>query len=157
MSTVIALILVVGTGAVSWFLYEYDNELTIDVPWKFTDGVDYTFPLYTTIAANDYIVVVRNKAAFSERYSSVPADKIFGPFQNDTKLSNGGERIVLQLPEPFEAAILRFDYDDAWYPTTDGGGYSLVIGDATAHRATWDDAESWQASTSIGGSPGQIP
>ncbi|UCG48828.1 MAG: hypothetical protein JSU94_03420, partial [Phycisphaerales bacterium] len=59
-------------------------------------------------------------------------------------LSNGGEQIVLRLPAPLDPAILRFEYNDAWYPTTDGGGQSMVIRDAYAHPATWDRPESWR-------------
>jgi len=62
-----------------------------------------------------------------------------------------GEDIVLTLAWPLEAAIMRFEYDDVWYSTTDGDGPSLEIRDAAAHPAMWDEAESWQAATA---SPG---
>jgi hypothetical protein len=35
-------------------------------------------------------------------------------------------------------AIHDFEYDDAWYPTTDGGGFSLVIRDVNADSSVWD-------------------
>ena len=60
-------------------------------------------------------------------------------------LSNGGEEIVLQLPQPLEAAILRFEYSDAWHPATDGDGKSLTIAEPLAHPATWSEPESWRA------------
>ena len=59
----------------------------------------------------------------------------------------------MQLAWPLEAAILRFEYNDGWYPTTDGRGDSLEIRDATAHPATWDRPESWQAATASPGGP----
>jgi hypothetical protein len=62
------------------------------------------------------------------------------PSELGFKLSADGEMIGL-----FDAAVMRFDYSDAWYPTTDGGGHSLHITDPTAHASTWDDAESWFA------------
>jgi len=61
---------------------------------------------------------------------------------------------VLQLAAPLEAAILRFNYNDAWYPTTDGGGYALVIPDPSGPAATWDDRDFWSAGSVLGGSPG---
>ena len=62
-------------------------------------------------------------------------------------LNNGGENIILRLPAPLQAAILRFEYNDTWYPTTDGGGHSLTIVDPTAHPAAWGDRENWQPAT----------
>jgi len=50
--------------------------------------------------------------------------------------------------------ILDFDYDNGWYPTTDGQGFSLVIADETAPFDTWDRSRSWQPSDAEGGSPG---
>ena len=43
------------------------------------------------------------------------------------KLDDGGER--LQLLDDDGNAILDFEYDDAWYPQTDGDGYTLVMVD----------------------------
>jgi hypothetical protein len=67
-------------------------------------------------------------------------------------LSNGGEDIILTLPVPLDAAILRFSYSDAWYPSTDGGGQALVIRDAGAHPATWNEKDGWEAGAPTPGS-----
>ena len=107
---------------------------------RFIDGIDFTFP-NMTLAAGQYVVVVSNIAAFRSRYG--PSANVAGEYSGN--LSNGGEDIILQLPWPYEAAILRFEYNDSWYPSTDGLGDSLVIRDPYAHPATWDEAESWQA------------
>jgi hypothetical protein len=75
--------------------------------------------------------------------------------QFEGNLSNGGEQVVLQLPNPYDAAGLRFAYDDGWYgPLTDGDGLSLVILDATSHRRTWGERSSWRPSSAVHGSPG---
>jgi hypothetical protein len=44
-------------------------------PWKFTDGIDFTFPADSpvTISAGGYIFIVKKPAAFSWRYPAVPA------------------------------------------------------------------------------------
>ncbi|MHC4640678.1 MAG: hypothetical protein ACYS32_03470, partial [Planctomycetota bacterium] len=116
---------------------------------RFTDGIDYTFP-EMTLDVGQYVVIVSNLASFTDRYGTSGID-IAGEYTGE--LSNGGEDIVLKLPWPYDAAILRFNYNDAWYPTTDGLGFSLEIIDATAKPATWDDKESWQAATPTPGSP----
>jgi len=48
---------------------------------------------------------------------------------------------------------MRFEYDDTWYPTTDGGGDSLTINDATVHPYLWNEAESWHAAAPSPGLP----
>lgn len=113
-------------------------------------GVRFTFPQYS-LAPGAYVVVVNNLPAFQARHPGVT--NVAGQF--DGNLSNGGEDLVLQLPEPYDAAMLRFDYDDAWYPTTDGDGLALVIRDATARPPVWNTAAGWQAGGLVGGSPGR--
>jgi len=61
---------------------------------------------------------------------------------------------VLQLPEQFDAAILRFDFDDAWYPATDGSGRALVIRNGVAAPHDWRLGASWNAGLA-GGTPGR--
>ena len=144
-------------------LQRYDPNC---VKWKFTDGIRYTFPPDTTIAAGDYIYVVYDPAAFSAAYPAVPSGKIFGPFENDdggerTKLDNAGEDVELSKPgdsddvtgERFYILIDRVNYSDGshprdgyidpWPTQPDGGGQSL-------HRITLDeygnDVVNWQAS-----------
>jgi hypothetical protein len=119
----------------------------------FTDGIVFTFPDDVNLSAGEYLVVVKNPLVFALQYPLVPGDIVFGPYEG--QLSNGGEDLVVSLASPLEeVAILRFGYNDTWYPTTDGGGYALVIIDPNAEPATWDEAESWQAGGVIGGSPG---
>jgi hypothetical protein len=51
--------------------------------------------------------------------------------------------------------IQGFEFDDAWYPPTDGGGYSLVPR-STAGEPDWGVAGSWRRSTFLQGSPGAV-
>ncbi|MCD6395112.1 MAG: lamin tail domain-containing protein, partial [Planctomycetes bacterium] len=117
---------------------------------RLAGGIEFTFGAQTLVAG-EYVLVANNRGEFQTFYG---AGLNLADGEYTGNLSNGGENITLRLAAPLRAAILRFGYNDAWYPTTDGDGYSLVIRDATAHPATWDDAESWAASTSINGSPG---
>ena len=71
-------------------------------------------------------------------------------------LSNGGE--TLTLVDPYGAIIQQFVYDDAWYPTTDGDGYSLEFRDPTLPNLdAWNQAANWAASGLINGTPGGQP
>lgn len=113
----------------------------------FTDGIDYTFG-EVTVDPNEYVVIAYDEALFESAYPGVDA---VGQYTG--KLNNSGESIVLKLAWPHKAAILRFDYNNTWYPSTDGGGDSLEIIDPAAFPATWDDKESWQAVTPSPGAP----
>jgi hypothetical protein len=86
---------------------------------------------------------------FRSTYGAMP--RVAGQYVGS--LSNAGEEIVLQLPSPLDAAILRFGYDGAWYPTANGGGDSLVINDPLALPATWSQSQSWHAATPSPGRP----
>jgi hypothetical protein len=124
------------------FLELYNiSDTTLDLNGvRLAEGIEFTFPPMT-LDAGHYVVVVSNIADFQSRYGS--SATVAGQYSGN--LSNGGENIVLQLPWPLEAAILRFRYSDKWCPTTDGGGDSLTIRDPFAHPATWNQPESWRA------------
>ena len=115
---------------------------------RFTNGIDFTFPPMT-IDVGEYVVVVSDVNSFDFRYDT-SGITIAGQYAGN--LDNGGEEIVLKLPLPYEAAIMRFSYDDAWYPLTDGFGSALSIVDAYADPAAWDEKESWQQAPPTPGS-----
>ncbi|MFI5380704.1 MAG: lamin tail domain-containing protein [Tepidisphaerales bacterium] len=117
---------------------------------RLSGAVDFLFPAMT-LAAGQYVVVAANAAAFVSRYGAGP--RVAGQYTG--KLAHKGERVILQLPAPYDAAMLRFDYSSAWYPQTKGGGYSLVIQNPTFTPAYWSDSAAWRASSQPGGSPGQ--
>jgi hypothetical protein len=135
-------------------LWEYDNEQHINVPWKFTDGIDYTFPLGTTIGPGQKIVVVKNPVAFSARYPTVPTSKIYGPY--DGQLSNDGERLELSKPGDevegirYYIRVDRVNYDDEypWPTDADGLGQSLHQKTPTMEDNNYsNDVINWQADT----------
>ncbi len=114
----------------------------------FADGIDFTFPSIS-LGAGEILVVVKNEAAFIEKYGSNIT--IAGEYLG--KLSNGGERI--HLVDSIGTTVLDFEYSDSWYPTTDGDGYSLTLIDPTSDDlSSWSEMESWRPSIYIGGSPG---
>ncbi len=115
---------------------------------NFSKGIEFTFP-EILLEAGQYVVVVADVASFQAMYGK--NINIAGEYSGS--LSNGGEEIVLNIPRPMEAAILRFYYSDTWYPTTDGDGDSLVIKDVFAPSASWDSPENWQPGTPTPGRP----
>ena len=108
----------------------YDSET--GEPWKFTDGIDFTFGADppVTIDAGGYILVVKTPEAFSWRYPSVPAEIIFGPY--DGMLSNSGESLELSMPGDVDSQggiyYIRIDrvvYSDGSHPENCPGGIDL--------------------------------
>jgi hypothetical protein len=122
------------------------------VGFRFTNGIDFTFTAtnaITTLAPGGYVLLVKNSGAFARRYPGVT--NVAGQF--DGNLDNSGERIFLEGPlgEP----IASFSYDDAWQPSTDGDGYSLVLANENLAPLDWSDSAAWRASSAINGSPGR--
>jgi hypothetical protein len=113
--------------------------------YAFDDGIEFTFP-NVTIPANGVGVIVANLAAFQSRYgTSVTPIGIYSG-----SLDNGGETLLLD--NPFGQPAQTFAYDDAWYPTTDGGGASLEVnGPATLDLNL---STSWRAGLVTNGTPG---
>ena len=111
-------------------------------PWKFVDGIDYTFPEDTpvTLAPGGYLLVVKNPQAFSIRYPRVPAEIILGPY--DGKLNNAGEKLELAMPGDVtskgERSYIRIDrvnYSDGSHPDDVPGAVDKALTDAR-HRLT---------------------
>ncbi len=121
---------------------------------KFTAGIAYEFlatDAVRIVPPGGRIVVVHDLAAFAAAFPAVPASVIADrPFVGS--LDNGGERI--ELTDAGGAVVLSFRYDDAWQPTTDGDGYSLVRTDTSGAKADWSVDTAWRASFAVGGSPG---
>ncbi|HPD47710.1 MAG TPA: lamin tail domain-containing protein [Anaerohalosphaeraceae bacterium] len=116
---------------------------------RFDEGISFTFP-EMTLAPGAYVVVAADAAAFAAHYGT----EINAAGEFSGGLSNRGENVVLRLPHPLDAAVLRIEYSAAWYPTTDGEGLSLIIRDVTADRAEWNKAAGWTAGSVMNGTPG---
>ncbi|MGC4030141.1 MAG: dockerin type I domain-containing protein [Tepidisphaeraceae bacterium] len=97
-------------------------------------------------------MVVRNLNAFQYAYGT--GMQVLGTYTD--KLSDSSEQVRLYDPAS-GTNIFDFVYADAWYPTTDGSGYSLVVKDLAPSQAVGTVlgvAAAWQASSALGGSPG---
>jgi len=118
---------------------------------RFTQGIDFDFSggAVTDLGAGEYVVVVKNRSAFSTRYG-LGGLLIAGEYQGN--LENDGETLI--LTDGRGQNILAFRYDDRWYPVTDGDGYSLVMRDPQGDPSGWGDQGRWTPSAEINGSPG---
>ena len=118
---------------------------------RFVAGVDFVFPPNTTLASGAHLLVVADAAAFSMRYPGVPSTEIAGEYTG--RLDNDGE--LIQLHDAVGENILKFTYNDRWFPATDDSGYALVILDSSATWDAWGLATSWGISEEVHGSPGE--
>jgi len=115
---------------------------------EFTDGISFTFPSLD-LAAGDYVLVVRDLAAFEAAYG--PGFNIAGQYEGS--LNNAGERI--ELRDAIGQVIHSFRFQDNWYDITDGQGFSLTVKDpSTSDPAAWGDKATWRPSANPTGSPG---
>ncbi len=126
------------------------GALTLDLTGvRLREGIDFTFGAMS-LTPGQIILLVKDQAAFEARYGlGLPVVGVY-----DGSLANEGEKVRLQLPNPWDAAVLNFDYEQDWYPVTDGGGASLVTVDETAPAAAWDGKGNWTPSLNTYGSPG---
>ena len=67
---------------------------------------------------------------------------LFGEFVG--ALDNAGEN--LRIDDAVGEKILDFEYNNSWYPITDGPGASLVIVNENAPWDTWGMKSSWRPS-----------
>ena len=146
-------------------LYNFDTAQ----PWKFTDGIDFTFPadVPVTIPAGGYMLVVKDPEAFTWRYPAVPVEKILGPYSGG--LNNAGERLELSMPGDVDESgtlyyirIDRVSYSDGSHPESCPGGVdhwpveSDSYGESLTRKVPSDygnDPENWTASLP---SPGAV-
>ncbi|MCW1915799.1 lamin tail domain-containing protein [Luteolibacter sp. GHJ8] len=114
----------------------------------FTSGLTFTFGS-RIIQPGETILLVHNAAAFAVRYSStIPVAGVY-----EGSLDNSGERI--RLKSQAGETLIDFVYDDAWHPSTDNQGHSLVALHPDGPAELWNTAEGWRPSTHPGGSPGE--
>ncbi len=118
--------------------------------WRLQDGISFTFPSNTIIAAGGYVVVAANVTNLIAKYPQLNSANTFGNFSG--RLANGGERIALAMPDDlistngaivttniFHITVNEVTYSDGgrWGQWSDGGGSSLELIDP--------DADTWLA------------
>ncbi len=105
---------------------ELNNPGAVPTPiggWKLSGEVQFTFPMGTTIAAGDFLVVAKNKARLMEltKYNlGAVATNVLGDYVG--ALDDGGGKILLQ--DAAGATVDAVQYDDKlpWPLAADGFG-----------------------------------
>lgn len=113
---------------------------------RFTSGLTFMFPTGTVLQSGERFVLAQNGLAFTNRYPGTDYDALF----TDGHLSNGGE--ALELSDPGGGIVLAFTFDDAWYPSTDRNGHSLVLVDPDGDLSS---PAAWRPSGNVLGTPGE--
>jgi len=136
-------------------LAEYDNEQLVDVPWRFTDsdGISFDFPLGTTMAPGEYLLLVKNEDSFDSAFHAAWIGvQIFE--WGTGRLDNGGEKVQLSKPGDevegtrYYIRVDRVNYsdgfhsfgEDPWPPGPDGYGQSLTRKEPDDYG---NDPDSW--------------
>ncbi|MDB4506600.1 lamin tail domain-containing protein [Akkermansiaceae bacterium] len=106
--------------------------------WKIDGGISFDFPFGTTLPAGGYLVVAKDVAALSAKYSGIT---IIGNYSG--RLGNGGDLIVLEDGNGNPADEVQYFDSGKWHAAADGGGSSLELRDPSADNAK---ASAWAAS-----------
>ncbi len=103
----------------------------------------------TTLAPGEFLVVVDDLDGFRYRYG----DDIPVAGEYSGSLRNSENKVEFQ--GPVGEVLFQITYDNDWYPSASGEGYSIVLRDTSLPREVWDSAEGWRPSTELLGSPGR--
>ncbi|PYK96206.1 MAG: hypothetical protein DME19_20485 [Verrucomicrobia bacterium] len=125
--------------------------------WRFSDGIDFTFPTNTVLPVNAYLVVARNAAHLLTNYTSLTGANTLGDFGG--KL-NKGERLALAMPDQIivtnkqgivETNTIHIDVDEVTYAAggrwghwaNEGGSSLELIDPRSDHRlpSNWADSD----------------
>ncbi len=117
-------------------LYNSSNGTINLANYKFSDGVNFTFPIGTFIGPGEYKIVVDNEDCFIDAFGNNP--NIIGQYSGG--LDNGGEEIKLE--SPIGTRLDSVNYDDVlpWDTLADNGLHSLALIDLTLDN---DIAVNW--------------
>jgi len=112
------------TDAVEFIELHNAGEKDVDLSsWRFSNGVQYTFPTNTTIKGGGQLVIAENPTELRRKFS-LSDSVVFGPYIN--RLSNGE---VLTLRDAADKRVDRVDYASGfpWPTAASGGGNSMEL------------------------------
>ncbi|GMU22997.1 MAG: hypothetical protein AMXMBFR13_30810 [Phycisphaerae bacterium] len=114
--------------------------------WRFSDGVEYSFPGGTVLPPGGRLVIAANPATVQAFYGITG---VLGPYEG--RLDNNGER--LELRDAQDALVGEVDYDDEtpWPEGGDGDGRSIELTNLFKNHNV---GRFWAPSSRIMGTPG---
>ncbi len=107
-------------------LFNTSSNLTFDMSGWGLNGLSYTFPEGSLLAPQNYLVLARDRAAFSATYGVLTP--VFDTF--DGTLQNNGETLTLLNTNGMEIAKVRYEAKAPWPTNTPGLGTSLQLVDS---------------------------
>ncbi len=128
------------------FLELFNNEEEqVDISeYRFSEGIDFTFPQGSFMGAGEYIILSVNPAIYAKE-----GIQVFGV--SNGRLDNAGEVLCLRDHQNMIIDQVHFDDHYPWPREADGEGPSLELIDPWLDNGL---ASSWRASEQTGGSPG---
>ncbi|MDA7934589.1 lamin tail domain-containing protein, partial [Akkermansiaceae bacterium] len=129
--------------------------------WYFSDGIDYTFPDFSSADPGAHIfkqfetilVSPVDEATLRAAYPGIPAEtRIFGPYTG--ALSNSGETLTLNDKNGGVMTTIEYNDGGKWPAAADGTGHTLTRINPNLSNAEW---RNWAASEQPGGTPGRGP
>ncbi len=129
-----------------WIELTNKSAVPVDLSgWRLSEGINFTFPPGSSLAAGGYVVVAKDAALLAAKWPA-RASQILGNFEGT--LSNSGERIVLEDASKNVADEVSYGTGGAWPSSPDAGGTSLELRDVRAENAV---GGAWTASSEPGG------
>ena len=118
---------------------------------QFVNGIEYEFG-DISLMPDETVVLVSNLDAFASRYGELK----YLVDQYEGRLSNGGENLVLQLPDPYPFTMCRLVYKDGWYKKTDGEGFALELIESSTNEVDYNSRDAWSVSDWLGSPHGVV-
>ncbi len=121
---------------------ELHNPGGTNVPlagWRFSSGIQFTFPAGAVLGAGGYAVVAENPAALAQKFGATGA---FGPWTG--KLTSSGENLVLRDAADAVADQVDYQLGFPWPTVGDAPGYSIELINPALDNSV---GGSWRAST----------
>lgn len=131
-------------------IFNRSTNTTFDLSGCRLKGVDFDFPIGTSLGPQSALVVVKSAAAFQAAYPSYAGAAIAGEFAGH--LDADGETLALVKREGANEIVLnqvRYEAAAPWPQgaATPGGGLALQVTDLNQGNArvfNWSDAASWK-------------
>lgn len=109
-----------------------------------------------TLAPGAKALVVKNPAAFTQRYGAVAAARIAGHWSGDGGLDNAGEEIAVLDRNGSPIASFVYGDEGDWPERADGSGSALEYIGTSGLTADYENPMLWNSSEAVHGSPGGV-
>ncbi len=119
-------------------LYNRGTEAVDMSGWSFDEGVDFVFPIETTLDAGDYLVVAKNQETIAQKYA---VSNVIGNFGGN--LENEGEKVELVDAIGNVVDEVRYSGGGRWPIWAAGWGSSLELIDPRQDNSS---PSAWAAS-----------